>query len=104
MKRYLWMLSLLLSAVPALAQDPDEAVLREMGIGGVYAVGNLALKDLDHNSTPVRQMRNVFRDAKLPLSFDQIDSLEDAVATRDLAIQYARSAESIRRANTDYNR
>src|SRR5262245_14795062 len=75
MKRYVWILALLLSAAPAFAQDPEEA-LRELGMGGVFANGDLALRDIDTSTDPVQQLKRFFLEAKLPLNNDQVRRLD----------------------------
>ena len=44
MKRHLAIVALILFAAPAFAQDPEESVLRELGMGAIFADGNLALR------------------------------------------------------------
>ena len=56
MKKYGISIALLvLMAVPAFAQeDAGENVLREIGMFGAYAEGDIALKDLERGNDPIR--------------------------------------------------
>jgi hypothetical protein len=85
MKRHIWILALLLSAAPAFAQDPEEA-LRELGMGGVFATGDLALRDIDTSTDPVQQLRRFFLEAKLPLNNDQMRRLEAIIEAQRKAM------------------
>jgi hypothetical protein len=107
MKRQVWILALLLSAVPAFGQvqDQEEAALRELGMGGIYASGNLALHNIEGESTPVQQLRSFFTSSGLPLSIDQERELQTVVERQQAAIEVSdHSPVAVRRVNIDHMR
>src|SRR5215510_3871504 len=57
MKRHLSIVGLILFGVPLFAQDPEESVLRDLGMGAIFADGNLALRQLQRGDDPVRQLK-----------------------------------------------
>jgi hypothetical protein len=103
--RHVWLFVLLLSAVPVFAQDSDEAALRSLGMGGIYASGNLALKDIDRSSSPVKQLRTFFEGSGVPLTAEQERELESVVQNQQVAVDATNhSPEAIRRVNAEYMR
>ena len=107
MKNYMLILALMVSAVPALAQDPDEAALRELGMGpfGIYATGNLALNDLKRGDYPVQQLKRFFQEAKLPLSSGQEKQLHGIVDGVVKQLQETGdNKDAVIRINAEYNR
>jgi hypothetical protein len=62
MRRWWWICGLALCAAPALAQVPtEEELLRQLGMGGTFAVGNLAVRDLQRGLDPVQQFKRFRR-------------------------------------------
>ena len=105
MRRYVLVMALVLSAVPAFAQDPDEAILRELGIGGTFALGDLAVRDLQRGNDPVQQLKRFFAEAKLPLSSPQQKQLNSIVDAQTKALlANAENEDAIRRLNFEYTR
>src|SRR5262249_29206652 len=104
MKYYAWLLVLLLSALPAFAQE-EETALRELGAFGVYSVGNLALRDIQRGNEPVQQLKRFFSEAKLPLTSAQEKQLNGVVDTTVEELQAAgENEDSVRRINVEYMR
>src|SRR5438046_1279345 len=102
MKLHVWIFALLLTAAPAFAQDPEEA-LRELGMGGIFASGDLALRDVDRNNDPVQQLKRFFTEAKLPLAPNQERSLETVIADQRKAQQAnAKTPGSMGRLNQEF--
>ena len=79
MKRHLSIVALILFAAPAFAQDPEESVLRDLGMGAIFADGNLALRQLQRGDDPVQQLKRFFIEARLPLTSQQERRLEAIV-------------------------
>jgi hypothetical protein len=105
MKRCLWIVVFVLGVAPAFAQDPEEATLRELGMGALFADGNLALRMLQRGDDPVQQLKRFFAEAKLPLSSTQERKLNSIVDDQISALQAAgQNEEAIRRANQDFTR
>lgn len=105
MKRYLWIVVIALAAVPAIAQDPGESALRELGMGGLFADGNLFLRQLQRGDDPVQQLKRFFTQAKLPLSAAQQKQLSELVDAQVEALQAAgQNEEAIRAANQQFTR
>ncbi len=110
MKRYLLILVVaLLSAIPALAQDPAaEDALRDMGMMGSYALGDLALRSATGlPNDPVARLRAFFVEAKQPLSKAQEKRLQAIVDEQWKATQGADGAgaptsDEMRRKNREY--
>src|SRR5262249_13938240 len=105
MKYYAWLLVLVLSALPAFAQE-EETALRELGVFGVYSVGNLALRDIQRGNEPVQQLKRFFSEAKLPLTSAQEKQLNGVVDTTVKELQAAgeENEDSVRRINLEYMR
>ena len=108
MKRHVALLVLVLAAAPALAQDltqeDDEQAVRELGMYGVYAVGNLALQDIERGTDPVQQMKRFFAQAKLPLTSAEEKALSGIVDSEVKALQAAgQNEDTVRRVNADYS-
>src|SRR5262245_52582578 len=58
MKSWLCVFTLLLCTAPAFAQaPPEEDLLHELGMGGTFAFGNLAVRDLQRGLDPVQQFK-----------------------------------------------
>src|SRR5262249_33775279 len=105
MKRYLWIMSLVLGVTPAFAQDPEEATLRELGMGAIFADGNLALRLLQRGDDPVQQLKRFFAEAKLPLNSMQERKLNSIVDAQVGALQAAgQNEEAIHKANQEFTR
>jgi hypothetical protein len=105
MKRYLSIMALVLFAVPAFAQQPDESALRELGMGALFADGNLALRQLQRGDDPVQQLKRFFAQAKLPLTQAQERQLQPMVDAQIKALEVAgQNEEAIRAANQDFTR
>jgi hypothetical protein len=109
MKRYLLILVVvLLSAIPALAQDPAEDALRDLGMMGSYALGDLALRSATGlPNDPVARLRAFFVDAKQPLSKAQEKRLQAIVdeqwkATQGADGSAAPTSDEMRRKNREY--
>ena len=103
MKHYAWFLVLIMSAAPVFAQDAEEAALREVGVFGVYSLGNLALADIQRGKEPVQQLKRFFSEAKLPLTARQEKQLTAVVdgAVKDLQAN-AGNDDAARRINAEY--
>jgi len=106
MKRYLSIMALVLFAVPAFAQQPDEeSALRELGMGALFADGNLALRQLQRGDDPVQQLKRFFAQAKLPLTGAQERQLQPMVDAQIKALENAgQNEEAIRAANQDFTK
>ena len=104
MKRYLWVFALALSTAPVFAQDTEESVLRELGMGGLFAIGNLALRDVQRGNDPVQQLKRFFAEEKLPLSSVQERQLNSIVDAQVRALEASQSDESARQVNQEYTR
>jgi hypothetical protein len=104
MKYYAWLLLLVLTALPGFAQE-EETALRELGVFGVYSVGNLALRDIQRGNEPVQQLKRFFSEAKLPLTSAQEKQLNGVVDTTVKELQAAgENEDSVRRINSEYMR
>ena len=104
MKRYVWVFALALGTAPVFAQDTEESVLRELGMGGLFAIGNLALRDVQRGNDPVQQLKRFFAEEKLPLSSVQERQLNSIVDAQVRALEASQSDESARRINQEYTR
>jgi len=99
MRRYLPIIALFLIALPAIGQDPEEAFLRELGMGALFADGNLALRQLQRGNDPVQQLKRFFGEAKLPLTSAQERQLNVIVDGQVKALVAAgQDADAVRRA------
>jgi Spy/CpxP family protein refolding chaperone len=104
MKRHLSILALLLVVVPAFAQDPEES-LRELGMGALFADGNLFLRQLQRGEDPVQQLKRFFAQAKLPLSSAQLKQLNSIEAAVVKSLEAAGdNEEAIRRSNLEFTK
>jgi len=104
MRRHVWILALLLSATPAFAQDPEEA-LRELGMGGVFAMGDLAAREIDTTTDPVQQLKRFFLEAKQPLNDDQVRRLDVIIeAQRKAMHDNKQGTEGVLRMNQEFMR
>ena len=105
MKSFIWVMALILSAAPAFAQDPEESILRELGMGAIFADGNLALRQLQRGNDPVQQLKRFFAEAKLPLSSAQERQLNKIVDAQIKALQAAGPYEDVvRRTNGEFTK
>ena len=105
MSRFVWVLVLFLSAAPAFAQVDPEELLRELGMGGTFALGNLAVRDIERGIDPVQQLKRFFAEAKLPLSSAQQKQLKSIVDAQVKAlIASGENEEAGRRINGEYTR
>jgi hypothetical protein len=106
MKYHVWLLALIVSVGPAFAQEPEESALRELGMGGIFALGNLALRDVQIGNDPVLQLKRFFKEAKLPLSSAQEKQLKGIVDDQVKALTDAgdNNEEATRRINVEYTR
>ena len=105
MSRFVWVLALILSAAPAFAQADPEELLRELGMGGTFALGNLAVRDIQRGNDPVQQFKRFFVEAKLPLSSSQEKQMKSIVDGQVKAlIANGENEEAARRINGEYTR
>jgi hypothetical protein len=105
MKLSMLSLALFLSAAPVFAQQQaDESTVRETGVFGLYALGNLAIQDYRAGNEPVEQMKKFFIEAQQPLSTTQTDQLKLIVQDQVKAIQASGQTEDeMRRLNREYS-
>jgi Spy/CpxP family protein refolding chaperone len=106
MKICVCFLTLVLSSAPVFAQqDGDESALRELGMFGVYSLGDLALQEYQRGNDPVQQLKRFFAAAKQPLSSVQEKQLNSIVEAEVKAVQASTQAEdAVRRLNLEYTR
>src|SRR5436190_16511487 len=106
MKPWLWIFALVMCVAPTLAQIPtEEELLRQLGMGGTFAVGNLAVRELQRGRDPVDQFKRFFVEAGLPLSSDQAKRLSALVDSQVEALVAAGSDEQkTQQLNANYNR
>jgi hypothetical protein len=105
MKYHAALLVFVLAAVPAFAQNAEEDAIRELGMFGVYSLGNLALNDIQRGNDPVQQMKRFFAQAKLPLTSAQEKSLTGLIDSEVKVLQTAgQNEDSVRRVNADYTK
>jgi len=109
MTRYvLAMVLIIAGAVSAFPQqEPDEAeILRQLGMGGTFALGNLALRDLQRGNDPVLQLKRFFAEAKMPLSRTQERQLSEIIDAQVKALQDSGKPdeEAVRRANQEFTK
>jgi hypothetical protein len=99
------LLVVVLAVAPALAQDAEEEALRELGMFGVYAVGNLALYDIQRGNDPVQQMKRFFAEAKLPVTPAEEKALNEVMDSQVKALQVAgQDEDAVRRVNAEYTK
>jgi hypothetical protein len=109
MTRCVFAIALLIAGTStAFPQELDEAeILRQLGMGGTFAMGNLALRDYQRGNDPVQQLKRFFREAKLPLTGAQERQLNTAVETQMKTLQALpdqNNEEALRRANVEFTR
>jgi len=105
MKYLVWVFALIFSVAPAFAQDAEESALRELGIGGVFAEGNLALRDYQRGNDPVQQLKRFFATEKQSLSSAQEKQLNTIVEAQVKAMQAAgQNDDAMRRLNAEYTK
>jgi hypothetical protein len=103
MKYHAALLTFVLATVPAFAQNADEEAVRELGMFGVYSLGNLALNDIQRGNDPVQQMKRFFGQEKLPLTSAQEKSLNALIDSEVKVLQAAgQNEDAVRRVNADY--
>jgi hypothetical protein len=96
---------LILAAGPTFAQAPEEDAIRDLGMFGVYSLGNLALSDIQRGNDPVQQMKRFFSQAKLPLTSAQEKALSGIVDSGVKALQAAgQNDDAMRRVNAEYTK
>src|SRR5262249_22991500 len=102
-----WLLGIFLIATPVFAQvgADDANTLRELGMGGTFALGDLAVRDLQRGFEPLQQLKRFFNEAKLPLSSDQQKRLGVIIDTQVDAMLTAGANEgALRRLDLEYTR
>jgi hypothetical protein len=105
MKRHVFALALVLIAAPAFAQDREEFALRDLGMGGLFADGNLAMRDIQRGNDPVQQFKRFFAGATLPLTSAQEKRLESVVDLQIKTLQGGTPSEdTVRRVNQEFTR
>ena len=105
MKYLVVFFAVMLTAPPLFAQDAEESVLRELGMFGVYSLGNLALNDVQRGNDPVQQLKRFFTTAKLPLTPAEEKQLNVVVAAQVKALQAAgENQDAVRRVNVEYTK
>jgi len=105
MKRHLLVVGVILLAAPAFAQDSEESVLRELGMGAIFADGNLALRQLQRGDGPVQQLKRFFIEARLPLTSQQERRLKSVVDAQITALQAAgQNEDAVRLANQEFTK
>jgi hypothetical protein len=105
MKYHVALFAVILTVSPAFAQDVEDSVLRELGMFGVYSLGNLALNDVQRGNDPVQQMKRFFMQAKLPLTSAEEKQLNVIVAGQVKALLAAgENEDAVRRVNADYTK
>jgi hypothetical protein len=100
-------LALALSAAPAFAQQEpsEEQILRDLGMGGTFALGNLAVRDLQRGNDPVQQLKRFFSEAGVPLSSAQQKQLSAVVDAQAKAlIASGENEDAARRINQEYTK
>jgi len=101
MRRSVWALVIAFSASPLFAQDPEEAL--ELRIGGIFAEGNLAVRDLQAANHPVQQIKRILNEAKVRLTAVQERELNSVVDAQQKAVSASsQNDEAIRRINGEY--
>jgi hypothetical protein len=107
MKYQVLLLALIFSVgtVFAQSQEAEESALRELGMGGLFALGNLALRDVQIGNDPVMQLKRFFKEARQPLSSAQEKQLQSIVDAQVKALQdVGENEEAARRINGEYTR
>jgi hypothetical protein len=106
MKYHVAFFAVILTVSSTFAQDAeDSSVLRELGMFGVYSLGNLALNDAQRGNDPVQQMKRFFIQAKLPLTSAEEKQLNVIVAGQIKALVAAgENEDAVRRVNADYTK
>src|SRR5215467_650153 len=103
MKYHTVLLVFVLAAVPAFAQNAEEEAIRELGMFGVYSLGNLALNDIQRGNDPVQQMKRFFGQEKLPLTSAQEKSLNALIDSEVKMLQtVGQNEDAVKRVNADY--
>jgi hypothetical protein len=105
MKYHAAFFAVILIASPAFAQEGEESALHELGMFGVYSVGNLALNDVQRGNDPVQQMKRFFMQAGFPLTSVEEKQLDAVVAAQVKALLAAGGNEdAVRRVNAEYTK
>src|SRR5262245_15324959 len=101
MRRSVWALVIAFGAAPLFAQDLEEAL--ELRIGGVFAEGNLPLRDLQAANHPVQQIKRILDEARARLTSVQERELNSVVDAQQKAVRASsQDDEAIRRINGEY--
>jgi hypothetical protein len=105
MKYLVALFLVIVTTAPAFAQDAEESALRELGMFGVYSLGNLALNDVQRGNDPVQQMKRFFLQAKHPLTSAEEKQLNVIVDAQVKALLAAgENEDAVRRLNADYTK
>jgi hypothetical protein len=107
MRHEKWLLGIVLMATPVFAQvgADDANNLRELGMGGTFALGDLAVRDLQRGFEPLQQLKRFFNEAKLPLSSDQQKRLGGIIdAQVDAMLTAGTNEAALRRLDLEYTR
>src|SRR5262245_3559659 len=100
-------LAFVLTAVPVFAQidSQDTNALRELGMGGTFAFGNLAVRDLERGLDPIQQLKRFFSQVGKPLTSEQQKRLGPIVdAQVEAVLSAANDGEATRQLNLEYTR
>ncbi len=100
----LCILVLMLRIVPAFAQESEEDMLRDLGMMGDYALGDLVLNDIKRQNDPLLQLRRFFVEAKQPLTSAEERQLRANIDATMKALQSAKNDTDVRRANQAFSR
>lgn len=95
---------LTLKIVPAYAQETEEETLRDLGMMGTYALGDLALTDIRKQNDPLLQLKRFFIQVNLPLSSAEERQLGSEVDRAVKALRAAKDDTTVRRANATFNK
>src|SRR5262245_3263345 len=105
MKYHVAVLVLVLAAVPTFAQNADEEAIRDLGMFGVYGLGNLALNEIQRGNDPVQQMKRFFAQARLPLTSAEETALNGIVDSAAKELEAAgQNEDAVRHINAEYTK
>src|SRR5205809_2509131 len=79
------LLTFLLGSTFAMAQDAESPASTEVGAFGIFALGNLAVNDVQKAAEPLEQVKRFFSDVRMPLTSPQEKQLSvivDSVVTK----------------------
>ena len=97
-------LILMFRIVPAFAQETEEDMLRDLGMMGDFALGDLALNDIKTQNDPLMQLKRFFGQAKLPLTSAEERQLRSTIDGTIKTLRSAKSDVDVRRANQAFTR